>query len=634
MKSILVVSLVSCFALSGCGGGSGGGASTPVKTNSAPVVATANSDQTGALGDEYTYDASQSGATFSDSDGDTLSYSVSITPSGSGLTSSGAVISGQLSSLGTYSIVITATDPSGATATDTFDLVVYDGTSRVSGLVQYERIPVTIDGFQPSRSVMLPVRGADVSLLKSSGELVERVATTNEGRYSFELEPNERYVVRVNARLYFEEGDEPNVEVLDNTSSNALYAIQSSSFTATAGNTTLDLSANSGWVGGDASGGFDEERAAAPFALLDNAYFASQRILDVDPDADLSPLDIYWSELNNPTSGDANVGDLGSSYYTGGGIYILGKEDVDIDEYDEAVIYHEWMHYLQDAYGRSDSIGGSHGFNDKLDLRVAFGEGEATAYGAMLSGDIYYLDVSGEKQSFLGGFSVESSTDDISGWYSESTVVELLWDIYDSPMADDDNVSASLTQMMEVFTAARDTEAFNSLFVFSENVQETLPGSAVDIEALFAAEGINAESMNAWGIGSTNNGGSSYALPVYHELAVGKDAYFCNSDQFGTYNKLTNSAFMMLDINISGRYTISITRDSTVSSDNPSDPDFYIANKGVYIASGTSGAEDVESSAWALDPGRYAVWAHDWNFSDDVSPRDSTTCFTMSISLD
>ena len=41
-------------------------------------------------------------------------------------------------------------------------------------------------------------------------------------------------------------------------------------------------------------------------------------------------------------------------------IYVLGKENVDTDEYDASVIAHEWGHYYQSAFSRDDSPGGSH----------------------------------------------------------------------------------------------------------------------------------------------------------------------------------------------------------------------------------------------------------------------------------
>src|SRR5260364_235899 len=75
----------------------------------------------------------------------------------------------------------------------------------------------------------------------------------------------------------------------------------------------------------------------------------------------------FWSTDNRPTDGDKAIGEIGTSHVAGGKeMYILGKEDVDIDEYDEGVMLHEWGHYFEHFAGRADSIGGSHGGGDNL----------------------------------------------------------------------------------------------------------------------------------------------------------------------------------------------------------------------------------------------------------------------------
>jgi hypothetical protein len=56
-------------------------------------------------------------------------------------------------------------------------------------------------------------------------------------------------------------------------------------------------------------------------------------------------------------------------------MFLLGKEDVDTDEFDTHVVVHEWGHYFESAVSRSDSPGGNHALGDLLDARLAFGEG-------------------------------------------------------------------------------------------------------------------------------------------------------------------------------------------------------------------------------------------------------------------
>lgn len=129
-RFILTTALIT--SLAACSGGGGGSNTpdpvsstptptpTPTATNNAPTVSRANADQSGQVGYAFTYDASQNGNTFSDADGDALTYLVSFSPANSGLTANNANISGTPAVDGDIEVQITARDPSGASVTDTF----------------------------------------------------------------------------------------------------------------------------------------------------------------------------------------------------------------------------------------------------------------------------------------------------------------------------------------------------------------------------------------------------------------------------------------------------------------------------------------------------------------------------------
>ncbi|MEP3653918.1 MAG: sulfatase-like hydrolase/transferase [Litorimonas sp.] len=115
--------------LTACGGGGSSSTPTPptsppVVTNSAPTVATENADQNAQVAAAFSYDATQSGSTFTDADGDTLSYTVSFSVNIPGLTSSGGTISGTPSQAGTVTVTITANDGNGGEASDSFDITI------------------------------------------------------------------------------------------------------------------------------------------------------------------------------------------------------------------------------------------------------------------------------------------------------------------------------------------------------------------------------------------------------------------------------------------------------------------------------------------------------------------------------
>ncbi|PHR91835.1 MAG: cytochrome-c peroxidase [Robiginitomaculum sp.] len=141
--------------MAGCGGGNSATTSvtpTPTSTNQAPVVASANADQAGNFGFDFSYDATQSGTTFSDVNGDTLSYSVAYAPSANGLTDTAGVISGVVSANEDISVTITAADGNGGSVSDTFSIsvtidqsslqAVFGGRIDLEALSNYANQPV------------------------------------------------------------------------------------------------------------------------------------------------------------------------------------------------------------------------------------------------------------------------------------------------------------------------------------------------------------------------------------------------------------------------------------------------------------------------------------------------------------
>lgn len=109
--------------LAGCGGGDSGSTSTPTTgtANSAPTVASALADQSGNVGFDLSIDATQSGATFADADGDTLAYSVTFSQN-IGLSASAGIITGVPNQLGDITVTVQASDPTGGNVSDSFVL--------------------------------------------------------------------------------------------------------------------------------------------------------------------------------------------------------------------------------------------------------------------------------------------------------------------------------------------------------------------------------------------------------------------------------------------------------------------------------------------------------------------------------
>lgn len=126
----LIATVMAGMIVTGCGGGGGSSSTptpTPTQSNRAPTVASAIADQAASVGAAFSFTAPQS--TFSDPDGDTLTYTLSLSSPANGLTVSGTQISGTPTATGTVTATFTARDPGGLTATDSFTITIGGATS-------------------------------------------------------------------------------------------------------------------------------------------------------------------------------------------------------------------------------------------------------------------------------------------------------------------------------------------------------------------------------------------------------------------------------------------------------------------------------------------------------------------------
>ena len=162
-----------------------------------------------------------------------------------------------------------------------------------------------------------------------------------------------------------------NFNVRDVDNDGPVYSHDGAAFDSGSGNSAANLGIPSGW---SITGVSDGTRAAAAFAILDVIHDAVSLVLTAAPETNFPVLAVDWSP-QNPGAMTYYSNDAGGDDRH---IVLSGEADVDTDEYDRYVIAHEFGHYLEDQFSRSDSIGGSHSFMQRLDPRVAFGEGSAT----------------------------------------------------------------------------------------------------------------------------------------------------------------------------------------------------------------------------------------------------------------
>jgi hypothetical protein len=399
---------------------------------------------------------------------------------------------------------------------------------RLSGQLQYESVPYNQlnDGLDYSKIAVHPIRGARVLLLDTTNDaILDETLSTNDGKYAF------IWTGSPSVKLWvYAETTTPAIVVADNTMQNAKYVLESAEIIADAPK-TLNVVAGSGWTGTS----YGKPRQAAPFAVLDGAYTAAKRFLDEGKPAPAFPkLEINWSVDNRPEDGNLNLGQIGTSFWDGSAIYVLGKEDVDTDEFDTHVIVHEWGHSFEEFISRSDSPGGSHGFGDVLDPRLAFSEGFCTALsGIILDPDSVYSDSSGmqQKEGFWNDVNInDTSAASKPGWYSETTVQNIVFDLYDSDgngVEPFDKVALGISGIYEVMAGGmKTTPALTTLFPFVSIMKANHADVAGAIDTLVTHHGNGSmfgidTIKDEWGTGETHVGDEPNAIPVYVGMKIG-----------------------------------------------------------------------------------------------------------------
>lgn len=533
---------------------------------------------------------------------------------------------------------VTVTDDAGNEGTGTLTVTMTPApaatTVTVSGKLTYDRVPfpTASSGLDYDNIVQLPIRQAPVELVNASGAVLDSTVSDDNGDYSFTVESGENVRVRVRSEVQKGAPNEIDMKVVDNTSGNALYALQGALAVVPTSAQTRDLNADSGW--GTTS--YTGTRAAAPFALLDTIYGTIEDFIAVDADIDFPAFNVLWSTGNRPsTTIDVANGDIGTSSFTVSDgtpvLRILGAADNDTDEYDVHVVVHEFGHYFESQLSRSDSIGGSHSSSDRLDARVAFGEGWGNALSGMILEDPIYRDSRGSQQASSFGINVEGNSYASTGWYSEGSVQSILYDLYDSADDGADVASYGLGPIYGAFTdpAYKDTEAFTTIFAFLEGLENQPGVTASDVTALTDAQLISGSGQ--FGAGETNSGGIADMLPVYLNLPTNNTAVeFCTRDNFGRYNKHGNRRYFEFDAPAAGTYKFTMTRTSGSTS---TDPDLVVFKNGAFVGVGESGDANSEVVDIALTAGRHVVDAYDYNYvvGESDSSNRLNSCFTMRL---
>jgi len=505
--------------------------------------------------------------------------------------------------------------------------LVKDGEGvKITGVVTYDRVPVEADSMGSARLNYDKTYSATgkyllVKAIDANGQVVSKTTTDQNGQYNLNVPENTPVKIRVYARMFKDKVW--NVSVVDNTNQKSNYVLEGALHNSGTKTTQRDLHASSGWGGQ----GYTQPRDAAPFAILDSVNTIMQKIVRASPDIKFPNLLINWSINNVSVGGDTSLGHIGTSSYTAhdGNMWVLGDANADTDEYDEHIIIHEWAHFFEDKFSRSDSIGGAHSSGDALDIRVAFGEGFGNAMSAIATDNPLYFDTSGYNQSSGWYMNIETAQPENPGWFSEASIQRILYDLYDDNShdhSDGDHAHLGLKPIFNVMVdKERNAKAFTSIFTFINALKEENPDSKEIIDQIVAQEQINT-IHDIYGNYRSNTANGVSTKPLYRTLEAGKWITQCNKNAYGVYNKLGNRTYIKVNIPETAIYTFG----AKPYGSSYGDPDIVLyKTQYPYDVKGMSPLEGQSSDELTMNltPGDYMLEVYDNSFQN--------SCFVISL---
>jgi hypothetical protein len=416
------------------------------------------------------------------------------------------------------------------------------------------------------------------ALRSATRSQIAATTTGADGRYSLSLPNNTSIVLQVEARLE-RQSPPPTwlVRVLDGNAGTPYTYSDGIPFVLGAAAVTRDIAIPTGI---NANGVATGARASGPFAILDTIYQSIQTVVAVEPNATFGTLLVDWGSQTDGTFYDS----------ASRRIALLADLTEDTDEFDQHVIAHEFGHYLEHNFSRADSIGGSHVIGQRLDPRVAFGEGWGYAFAAIALGDTIARDSfvdNGTQRSSNLDIELNPTTPATGGggtgcWCSESSVWSILYDVFDGNADANDSVVLGFGPIWDVLIDQQaDTPAFTTIFSFISALKSQSTGQNAQIDTLVGAQNITTTGMDAFATTETSEPFAGVALtPIYTTITRGQTVTLRTIDDGGRYNKAGNRRFLRFDTGASNApFTVSLSS----SNPNNADPDFIIFNAGTPV---------------------------------------------------
>ncbi len=290
--------------------------------------------------------------------------------------------------------------------------------SHVAGRAVYDKYVPTAAGLSANPTVT-PIADARVEVLRASDDSVLAHDTTNsDGHFSlfFDNEGKD-YYVKVSAQQ-----DSATLKQKVVNQAGKIYNVKSETFSGGGDpeHLGLDLHAKRG-------------DSAPAFNLFNDGRFGARIVRQI---AGKTPPMLTW--LWPKANADCNGGAVSCYSHGDDTIYVLNTA-TDTDEYDDAVVLHEYGHFFQFHFSKDNSHGGQHFLSHQYAPTLAWSEGSATFFGNLAIGSPIYLDTTPaglglriNLETLPANIPLGTKDGKQTGFLSEALVYSMLWDLADT----------------------------------------------------------------------------------------------------------------------------------------------------------------------------------------------------------
>lgn len=331
-----------------------------------------------------------------------------------------------------------STSPSTAPVPYCSNIISYSGGITITGHAYYQYR----DNGNGAITSSKPIRYAEVRVTDSAGTLIQCGETDSSGAFSLSL-PSSGIMATITVAS---RADNSTVKayILESPTANTFHGISQS--------VTLDSSKSIGNLTALATGSLE----GGAFNILDKIVDANNFLRSQTSGCSgtfsncvavtVAPLvTVYWAKGVNPST-YFNISSPLSFYLPSERqLYILGGVNGDVDSsdtdhFDDSIIIHEYGHFIEDVYSKSDSPGGQHTGNTILDPRLAWGEAWANYFQAIVTGNPVYRDTFGTTEGTSGVYfnenlesgTIDATTTSAEGNFREFSITRALIDYTDS----------------------------------------------------------------------------------------------------------------------------------------------------------------------------------------------------------